>query len=130
MTQKNKKRRNKKINHRVFFSSMLICLTWLVYSACHMAVNGGMTYDSVTNTLIDIIPYCFAIGALGFVVGYILDKPTKQQVEKENQEMLDKLLKQAADQAAQAVQEARMASEPASLSEDMPVKVDTEAKTE
>ena len=86
-----------RINHRIFFSLLLFCITWLVYSAFHMAFNGGITYDTVTRTLI----------------------------ERESQEMLNKFLKDAADQAAQAAHEARMAAPP-SLADDMQVKVDTE----
>ena len=114
-----------RINHRIFFSLLLFCITWLVYSAFHMAFNGGITYDTVTRTLIEIMPYCFAIAILGYFVGYILDKPNKDKAERESQEMLNKFLKDATDQAAQAAQAARMAS-PSSLTDDMQVKIDTE----
>lgn len=123
----NKKDKNKvtRLNHRIFFGLLLFCIAWLIYSACYMAINGGMTYEAVTQTLIEIVPYCLIIGLLGYGVGYILDKPSKSRAEQESKEMLDKFLKDAANQAAQAAQNARMAA-PNAIAEDMPLKVDLE----
>ena len=90
-----------------------------------MATNGGITYDAVIQTLTVIVPYCIIIGLLGYGVGYILDKPSRSRAEQESKELLDKFLKDAANQAAQAAQNARMTA-PNAIADDMPLKVDLE----
>jgi len=123
-TKKNKKQKN--LNHKQFFGLLLFCMTMLIYSTCYMLQNGGITYESVTGAFQDIIPYCFLVGFLGFIIGSILDKPNK--TKENNNDMINKFIQDAAAQAAQAAQEAKIAadSQPTALSDDLNMKIDTE----
>ena len=123
-----KKKKQSKLNHKQFFSLLFFCFTMLVYGTCYMLQNGGITYESVTGAMEDVLPYCFIIAFLGYIIGYILDKPAKAKIE-ENNDMINKIIQDAAAQAAHSAQEVKMAADAntaASLSDDIGIKVDTE----
>lgn len=126
MAAKNKKQT--KLNHKQFFGLLFFCFTLLIYGTCYMLQNGGITYEAVMGAMEDILPYCFIIAFLGYIIGAILDKPAKAKVQ-ENNDMINKFIQDAAAQAAQSAQEVKMAADAntaSSLSDDIGLKVDTE----
>jgi len=122
-----KKNKQNKLNHKQFFGLLLFCMTMLVYGTCYMLQNGGITHESVTGAFQDVLPYCALIGLFGMIIGSILDKPNKKKTQKDN-DIINKLIQDAATQAAQAAQEAKAASDVnvTPLSEDLNIKIDTE----
>ena len=118
-----KKKNQSRLSHKKFFSLLFFCITLLVYSTCFMIENGGITFDSVTGAFVNIIPYCLAVGALGYVIGAIIDKPKKIK-QKYDKDMMDKLVKDFAPNETEV--ESGDASLPPVLDE-LNIKVDTEA---
>ena len=93
-----------------------------------MLQNGGITYESVMGAFEDVLPSCLIIAFLGYIIGYILDKPAKAKIQ-DNDDMINKFIQEAAAQAAQSAQEVKMAADAntASLADDIGIKIDTEA---
>lgn len=123
-----KKENQRKLNHKQFFGLLFFCLTLLIYGTCYMLQNGGITYESVTGAFVEVLPSCFIIATLGYIMGSILDSPAKARVE-ENNDMINKFIQDATAQAAKSAQEVKMAADAnsaASLSEDIGLKIDTE----
>jgi len=123
-----KKGNQYKLNHKQFFGLLFFCLTLLIYGACYMLQNGGITYESVTGAFVEVLPSCFIIAMLGYLMGSILDNPAKAKIQ-DNKDMINKFIQDAAAQAAQSAQEIKMAADAnsaASLSEDIGLKIDTE----
>lgn len=118
-----KKTNPNKLSHKKFFSLLFFWITLLIYSTCFMIENGGITFDSVMGAFVNIIPYCLAIGALGYVIGAIIDKPKKIK-PKYDKAMMDKLVKDFTP--TQTPMEIDSAPLPLFMDE-LNIKVDTEA---
>lgn len=124
-----KNKKQTKLNHKTFFSLLFFCFTLLVYCTCYLFQNGGITYEAVSGAFRDVLPNCFIIAFLGYIIGFILDKPSKAKMQ-ENNDLINKYIQEAANQAALAAQDAKMASsniQPSALSDDLNIKIDTEA---
>ena len=121
-----KKKQQKKLNHKQFFGLLLFCLTLLVYTTCYMLQNGGITYESVLGTAEDVLPYCILIGLFGYIIGSILDNPKRAKIQETN-DVINKYLQEAKTQAAQAAHDAKVAADEVNLSDEIGLKIDTEA---
>lgn len=72
-----------------------------VFASCAVLVMGtasllqsmSLDYYSVLNTIQKIIPAGFALGALGWVIGMILDKPKRRQKVDYNHLFLNDVMK-------------------------------------
>lgn len=117
----NKKNQNK-LSYKKFFSVLFFCITLLIYGTCFIIENGGITYDSVIGAFVNILPYSFAVGALGYIIGMIIDKPKKIK-PKYDKNMMDKLVKDFAPTEAQAE---TTDSPMNNLIDELNIKVDTE----
>jgi len=86
----------KVISQRKRLAAIFASFAVLIIGTASLLESMSLDYYSVLNTLAKIIPACFALGGLGWIMGVILDKPRKRGRSGMNNLFINEIMKNTA----------------------------------
>ena len=83
----------KVLQYRKKLSAVFASIAILVMGTASLFQSMSLDYYSVLSTLTKIVPACFVIGFLGWIMGLILDQPKRRQKISYNSVFVNDLMK-------------------------------------